>query len=103
MTWTEHEFGVITGPALDEFEREQACWNDCVEGTGSLRAPSCLPLRGLILVAFYTLMRPKNNRALTWEEVPLDPVTRMGFFKFDQHKNVNKGIRAEAPFVQPLA
>jgi integrase len=106
VTWTEHELGVLTGPALDEFEREQACWNDRVgnvEGTGTLRAPSRLPLRGLILIAYYTLMRPKNNRALTWEEVPLDPVTRTGFFKLDQHKNVNKGIRAEGPVVRPLA
>jgi hypothetical protein len=39
-------------------------------------------------------MRPKNNRAPMWEEVRFDPETRTGWFKLDQHKNVNKGIKA---------
>jgi integrase len=106
VTWTQYELGVLTGPALDEFEREQGRWNERVgkvEGTGTLRSASHVPLRGLMLVAYFTLMRPRNNRALTWEEVTLDPVTRTGFFKLDQHKNVNKGIHAEGPIAQPLA
>lgn len=66
VTWTRHELSVITGPALDQWEREQAAWNERVGnvgGTGSLRAPSRMPLRGMMLVAYYTLMRPTNNRA----------------------------------------
>jgi len=97
VTWTRHELSVITGPALDRWEREQAAWNarvGNVEGSGSLRAPSHLPLRGMILIAYYTLMRPKNNRALTWEEVTLDPVRRTGHFRLKQHKNASKGATA---------
>lgn len=97
VTWTPEELAVITGPALDQYEAEQAAWNrkvGNVAGTRSKRAPSFLPLRGLVLVAYFTLMRPKNNRALTWQEVALDPVKMTGSFELDQHKNVNKGIRA---------
>lgn len=106
VTWTEHELSVITGPALDQWEREQASWNQRVgkvEGTGSLRAPSHLPLRGMILIAYHTLMRPKNNRALTWEEVTLDPERHIGSFRLDRHKNVNKGIKAYGRFARELA
>lgn len=39
-------------------------------------------------------MRPKNNRALTWEELTLDPVSRTGWFKLADHKNKRKGITA---------
>lgn len=97
MIWTPEELAVITGPALDQYEAEQAAWNlkvGNVAGTRSKRAPSFLPLRGLVLIAYFTLMRPKNNRALTWQEVALDPVKGTGSFELDQHKNVNKGIRA---------
>ena len=97
VIWTPEELAVITGPALDQYEAEQAAWNrkvGNVAGTRSKRAPSLLPLRGLVLVAYFTLMRPKNNRALTWQEVALDPVKMTGSFELDQHKNVNKGIRA---------
>ena len=105
VIWARHELAVITGPALDQWEREQAKWNDKVgkvKGTGSLRAPSHLPLRGMIYVGYYTLMRPKNNRALTWEEVMLDPVKRTGSFRLNQHKNVNKGIRAYGRLARQL-
>jgi|GEM_PF-6985250 len=33
----------------------------------------------MILIAYFTLMQPVNNRALTWEEVTLDPVKRTGY------------------------
>jgi integrase len=105
VTWTHEELSVITGPALDQWEREQAAWNERVgkvEGTGSFRAPSLLPLRGMILIAYFTLMRPNNNRALTWEEVTLDPVKRTGYFRLDRHKNVNKGIKAHGRIARRL-
>ncbi len=41
VTWTRHELSVITGPALDRWEREQAAWSarvGNVEGSSSLRA-----------------------------------------------------------------
>lgn len=97
VTWTLKEIDVLFGPALMQYEREQGRWNDHVgnvDGTGSLRAPSHVPLRGFMLIAYYTLMRPVNNRALTWEEVTIDAETRSGTFKLDQHKNVNKGVKA---------
>jgi integrase len=105
VTWTRAELAVITGPALDQWEREQAAWNGRVgkvEGTGSLRAPSHMPLRGMIYIAYFTLMRPKNNRALTWEEVTLDPVRRTGSFRLNHHKNVNKGVKAYGRLARKL-
>jgi hypothetical protein len=95
--WTQHEIGVILGPALDEYEREQAAWNEIVsrdKANRGLRSPSFVPLRGLCLVGYFTLMRPKNNKALTWEELTIDPVSRSGWFKLADHKNKRKGITA---------
>jgi integrase len=69
---------------------------------GGYRCPSAVPLRGLCLVAYLTLMRPKNNKALTWEEVRIDPHTHTGWFKLDQHKNVNKGIKVRGKLADKL-
>jgi hypothetical protein len=74
-----YEVAVIMGPAMNEFEREQAAWNAKVahdKANRGYRCPSAVPLRALCLVAYLTLMRPKNNKALTWEEVKIDPQTR---------------------------
>jgi len=87
------------GPALEEWERGQGAWNEKVgnvEGTGSLRTASYLPLRGLILIAYYTLMRPNNNFALTWEEVTLDPDKRTGVFRLQRHKTRGRASRRAA-------
>lgn len=103
--WTKYEVAVIMGPALDEYEREQAAWNAKVakdKANRGLRSPSAVPLRGLCLVGYMTLMRPKNNRALTWQEVTIDPQTRTGRFRLDQHKNVNKGIKARGSLAVEL-
>jgi hypothetical protein len=57
VIWTPEELAVLTGPALDQYEAEQAAWNrkvGNVAGTRSKRAPSLLPLRGLVLVAYFT-------------------------------------------------
>jgi integrase len=105
VTWTKRELAIIMGPALEEWERGQGAWNEKVgnvEGTGSLRTASYLPLRGLILIAYYTLMRPNNNFALMWEEVTLDPEKRTGFFRLQRHKNARKGIKARGPINRPL-
>lgn len=95
--WTSRELGVILGPALDEYEQEQAAWNAIVardKANRGLRSPSFVPLRGFCLVGYFTLMRPKNNKALTWEEIKLDPVSRTGWFKLVDHKNRRKGVTA---------
>jgi hypothetical protein len=47
--WTRYEVAVIMGPALDEYEREQAAWNAKVakdKANRGLRSPSAVPLRG---------------------------------------------------------
>lgn len=95
VSWSRRELGVILGAAMDHFEHEQA------KEEGS-RA-SVMPLRGLCMVAYFTLMRPKNNFALTWEEIALHEDREGGRFKLDEHKNVNRGIRAEGPFPPQLA
>jgi integrase len=103
--WSSHELAVIMGPALDEYEHEQAAWNALVakdKANRGLRSPSRVPLRGLCLVAYFTMMRPKNNRALTWEEITIDEAAGKGQFKLDQHKNVNKGIKARGALSVPL-
>lgn len=61
-----------------------------------LRSPSFIPLRGMCLIGYYTLRRPKCNRFLR-EEVTLDPANRTGWYQLDKHKNVNKGIKARGP------
>lgn len=101
ITWTRHELAVIMGPAMDEFEKGQGEWNNQVGdvvGKDTLRAESHIPIRGLSLIAYHTLMRPKNNRALTWEE--LDEACSR--FRLDQHKNVNRGIKARGPIAPAL-
>ena len=103
--WSHRELRVIMGPAMREYEREQAAWNARVaqeKKNRGLRSPSYLPLRGLSLVAYYTLMRPKNNRALEWEVLAIDTDSRTGFFKLNQHKNVNKGIKARGALAAEL-
>jgi integrase len=95
------ELAVLLGPAMDQYEREQAEWNAKVsaeKANRGLRSPSVVPLRGLCYVAFFTLMRPKNNLALTWQEIDEERNT----FRLDQHKNVNKAIRAEGPIAEIL-
>jgi integrase len=103
--WSKYEVSVIMGPAMAEFEREQAAWNAKVaqdKANRGYRCPSVVPLRGLCLIAYLTLMRPKNNKALTWEEVKIDLQTRTGWFKLDQHKNVNRGIKARGKLAKEL-
>ena len=57
---------------------------------------------GYCLIAYYTMMRPDCNLHLRWDEVSLDPQTLTGWYKLDQHKNVNKGIKAEGLLAQAL-
>jgi integrase len=103
--WSRRELAVLMGPALREYEREQSAWNAQVaqeKKNRGLRSPSYIPLRGLCLLGYYTMMRPKCNRFLTWEELTLDAANRSGWYQLDKHKNVNKGIKARGPLAAEL-
>lgn len=103
--WSQQEVAVIMGPAMAEYEREQAAWNALVakdKKHRSLRCPSAVPMRGLCLIAYLTLMRPKNNLALTWEELSFHAAGGKSWFNLDQHKNVNKGIKARGGLAADL-
>jgi integrase len=103
--WTRKELAIIMGPALRAYEADQAAWNAKVEQekkNRGLRSPSVVPLRGYCLIGYYTMMRPDCNLHLRWDEVTLDASTLTGWYKLDQHKNVNKGIKAEGPLAEEL-
>jgi integrase len=103
VTWTKAEVAVLLGPAMTQFERLQSLQlAKPVSRKGysrDRRLDSRVPLRGLCLVAYFTLMRPNNNRAWTWEEID----SAASRFELDQHKNVNRGIRARGPIAAQLA
>jgi hypothetical protein len=44
---------------------------------------SLLPLRN-DPIAYFTLMRRNDNRAVTFDEVTLDPVKRTSYFRLDR-------------------
>jgi hypothetical protein len=48
------------------------------------------------------MMRPDCNLHLRWDELTLDAATLTGWYKLDEHKNVNKGISAEGPLAKEL-
>ncbi|PYQ31664.1 MAG: hypothetical protein DMF56_00725 [Acidobacteria bacterium] len=56
----------------------------------------------MILIAYFTLMRPHQQLGADVEEVTLDPLKGTGNFELDQHMNVNKGIRAYGRLARPL-
>ena len=73
--WSQLELGILMGPALRAYEAEQAPETRAFaqeKKNRGLGSPSFIPLRRLCLIAYYTMMRPKCNRFLTWEEVTLD-------------------------------
>jgi integrase len=98
--WTRQELAVLMGPALRRYEKEQREWNAKVateKKNRGKRSPSFIPLRGLCLVGYYSLMRPDNNRSLDWEEITLDAATMHGSFKLDQHKEREQGHQGARP------
>lgn len=105
VAWTKAEVATILGPAMDEYEREQALWNAEARlraKNGSLVTESHVPLRGLCLVGYFTLMRPRNNFRLTWEELHINDARDVGTFRLNAHKNTDKGIAAEGPLAVQL-
>jgi hypothetical protein len=70
--WSRLELGILMGPALREYEAEQAVWNARVaqeKKNRGLRSPSFIPLRGLCLIGYYTLMRPASS-GTAWSKSP---------------------------------
>lgn len=86
--------------ALPKFERLQA------ERESARRAramgvglPSAVPLRGIVLTAYYTLARTGNVLRLRWEEVDVEG----GVIRFAETKNTRRaGVRVVAPLRAPL-
>jgi integrase len=92
-TFTAQQVEVLLGPAMERFEREQR------EERERWKCGSVLPLRGICLIAYRTLMRPANNFGLRWEQLVIRADRLDGSFRLDEHKNAAKGI----PVVGPLA
>jgi len=86
--------------ALPQFERLQT------ERENARRArpmgaglPSAVPLRGIVLTAYYTLARTGNVLRLRWEEVDVEG----GVVRFPETKNTRRtGVRVVAPMRAPL-
>lgn len=94
---TDVQRDVLLGEALDVYEARQAQAHVAIgEIAGrSGEHVSVMPLRGLVYVAYFTLMRPRNNYSLRWEELRLDVRGRKGSFRLTDHKNARKGVAAE--------
>jgi integrase len=95
VVYTPQQLGALLGPAMDTYETEQrVAQATFLTGTGR-RPPSVVPLRGIVMIGLYTLLRPSNNLALTWGDITLDPAKDEGSFRVVKHKNEAKGIIAE--------
>lgn len=123
IAFTRRQVEVLFGSAMLVFEREQAAalkqWNfqQTTRGTTPkeikdrenrrlkerkggeakwlTKAPTVVPLRGLCLIAYLTLMRPANNLGLRWEQLDIHPRKDTGKFRLDEHKNSSKGVIVE--------
>jgi integrase len=84
---------VLLGAAMDSFEAEQE------QRARALEPHSLVPLRGLCLVAYKTLLRPSNNFGLRWAELELAPPS---CFRVQSHKNASRAIRLEGPIAPTL-
>lgn len=104
-TFSRRQVAILFGPAMDRYEREQIEEHSrlaATSGKNEVRRGSVLPLRGICLVAYRTLMRPSNNLSLRWEQLHINRETRTGWFELAEHKNANKGIEVRAPLSPSL-
>lgn len=86
--------------ALPEFEHLQA-GREIARRVHPMGAgmPSAVPLRGIVLVAYYTLARTGNVLRLMWADVDLDS----GVVRFPETKNTRRtGVKVVAPMRAPL-
>jgi integrase len=93
---------MLFGAAMDEYERQQAAKAITSDPRRLVMRRSALPLRGICLIAFRTLMRPENNFSLRWEQIFIDPVKVTGSFRLSDHKNASKGIEVIGPLAPSL-
>jgi integrase len=94
--FTRHQMEVLLGRAMDRFEAWQHQQRQLAGGV------TIVPLRGFVLIAFRTAMRPGNNFGLAWEQLRIDPERREGSFRLDEHKNSSRGIEVEGPLAPSL-
>lgn len=95
VTYSPRQVAILLGPAMDAYEAEQARALTTYDASTRRKKPSVVPLRGIVMIGLFTLMRPQNNLALRWEDVALHPSEDRGSFRLARHKNAKKGILAE--------
>jgi len=103
IIYTPRKLGVLFGPAIDQYEQAQAESHRTYSASTCRKPPSVVPLRGIVLVGLYTLLRPSNNLALDWSDITLHPTLDEGSFHVTKHKNAAKGIVAEGALHPDLA
>jgi hypothetical protein len=113
VIFTRRQVAVLLGPAMRRYECEQVAAFQAYEREQEERArtrrarltrkpPSAVPLRGLCLIGYMTLMRPETNFALRWEQLSIDPDKHQGRFRLGEHKNAEKGVEVDAPLKPEL-
>jgi integrase len=113
VIFTKRQVAVLLGSAMVRYEREQAELAQAYVREQETRAaarrppltrrpPSVVPLRGLCLIAYLTLMRPECNFNLRWEHLVLNSANDRGRFCLDEHKNKDKGVEVDAPLKPEL-
>lgn len=95
VAYTPRQIATILGPAMSAYEAEQRAALAAFKPATHRLPPSVVPLRGIVLIATYTMMRPTNNLSLKWENVELHPTEDRGSFRLFKHKNASKGVAAE--------
>ncbi|MFZ2493512.1 MAG: tyrosine-type recombinase/integrase [Thermoanaerobaculia bacterium] len=104
-TFSRSQIEILFGAAMDAYELEQAEKGLRLggkAGKNTVMRGSVVPLRGICLIAYRTLMRPNNNLGLLWEELHIDEVARKRHFELKKHKNSSKGIEARGPLSPSL-
>jgi integrase len=94
-TFSPAQISVLLGAAMDRFETWQ---KEQFEKFGAMR----VPLRGFVLIAYKTMMRPSNNFHLRWEQLTIDRELLEGSFRLTQHKNSSRGFDVEGPLAPTL-
>jgi len=95
VTFTRIQTEVLLGPAMDRYEAEQRQAIAGYDPETHRKPPSEVPMRGLCLVAYRTLMRPQNNYTLRRGQLFIHPTKDVGTFILDEHKNAAKGIEVQ--------
>ena len=95
-TFTVRQMEVVLGEAMNRFEDYQ---RDAARRAGGLFV---VPLRGLVMIGYRTLLRPVNNFALSWEQLSIDRLRMRGTFRIDHHNNSDRGLVLAGPLAPTL-